>query len=78
MRMNTITLPKNKYMQILNTQEKIRGDLARLEKVVSFIAQDELSPKYIAKLSKIEKGLSLGNGIKLKNRSEVKSFFSSL
>jgi hypothetical protein len=76
--MNTITLPKNQYMQLLSTQEKLRGDLTRLEKIVSFFTQDELSPKYIAKLSRIEKGLSLGRGVKFKNKSEVKEFFNSL
>jgi hypothetical protein len=76
--MNTITLPKNQYMQILNTQEKLRGDLTRLQKIVSYISQDEVSEEYITRLSKIEKGLSLGRGIKFKNKSGVKKFFNSL
>lgn len=76
--MNIVTLPKNKYMQILNTQEKLRGDLTRLQKIVSYIAQDELSSEYITKLSKIEKGLSAGNGIKFKNKNEIKKFFRLL
>ena len=76
--MNTVTLPKNQYMQILNTQEKLRGDLTRLQTIVSYIAQDELTPKYIKRLSKIEKGLSFGKGIKFKNKSEIKKFFRSL
>mgnify|MGYP003394691023 CR=1 FL=1 len=76
--MNTITLPKNKYVQILNTQEKLQSDLIRLQKIVFRVAQDEISPKYIAKLSKIENGLSLGKGLKFKNKNEVKSFFGSL
>ena len=76
--MNTVTLPKNQYMQILNTQEKLRGDLTRLQTIVSYIAQDEVTPQYIKRLSKIERGLSLGKGTKFKNRSEVKKFFHSL
>jgi hypothetical protein len=76
--MNTIILPRNKYIQILNTQEKLRGDLTRLQKIVSYIAQDEVSPEYIARLTKIEKGLAAGRGIKLKNKSEIKKFFRSL
>ena len=47
-------------MQILNTQEKLRGDLTRLQKVVSYLSQDEVTPEYINRLSKIEKGLSMG------------------
>ena len=76
--MNIVTLPKNKYMQILNTQEKLRGDLTRLQKIVSYIAQDEINPLYMTRLSKIEKGLSAGKGLKFKNKAEVKSFFRSL
>lgn len=76
--MNTVTLSKNKYMQILDTQEKLRGDLMRLQKIVSHIAQDEVSSEYLTKLSKIEKGLSEGKGIEFKNRSEIKKFFLSL
>ncbi len=76
--MNTITLPKNKYMQILNTQEKLQGDLTRLQKIVSYIAQDEINPGYMTKLYKIEKGLSAGKGIKFKNKREIKKFFHSL
>ncbi len=76
--MNTITLPKNQYVQILSTQEKLRNDLTRLEKIVSFIAQDEVDQAYITRLSKIEKGLSLGKGIKFKNKSVIKKFFNSL
>lgn len=76
--MNTITLPKNQYAQILDTQEKLKSGLARLEKIVSFVAQDELNSEYIRKLSNIEKGLSLGGGVKFKNKGQIKKFFSSL
>ena len=65
-------------MEILDTQEKLRDDLTHLQKIVSYIAQDEVSPIYMAKLSKIEKGLSAGKGIRFKNKSEVKKFFRSL
>ena len=65
--MNTVTLPKNQYMRILDTQEKFRDDLTRLQKIVSTIAQDEVSSLYMTRLSKIEKGLSAGKGVKFKN-----------
>lgn len=76
--MNTITLPRSRYMEILDTQEKFRSDLERLQNVVSYIAQDEVSPAYITKLYKIEKGLSAGKGIKFKNKGEINKFFKSL
>jgi len=52
--------------------------LIRLQKIVSYIAQDEVNSEYIKRLFKIEKGLSVGKGIKFKNKSEVKKFFCSL
>lgn len=76
--MSTVTLPKNQYMRILDTQEELREDLTRLQKIVSYISQDEISSEYTKRLSKIEKGLSMGKGAKFKNKSEVKKFFSSL
>ncbi|MEK7569080.1 MAG: hypothetical protein AAB497_03125 [Patescibacteria group bacterium] len=62
----------------MDTQEKLRGDLSRLQKIVFHIAQDEVNPKYATKLSKIEKGLSAGKGTNFKNKSEIKKFFRSL
>ncbi len=76
--MNTVTLPKNQYMQILSTQDKFQVDLSRLERMVSYMVQDEVSPVYMTRLSKIEKGLSAGKGVKFKNKSELKKFFRSL
>lgn len=76
--MNLVTLPRNKYIQILDTQEKLRGDLTRLQKIVSFIVQDEVNTEYLKRISKIEKGLSEGKGVKFKNKTEVKKFFHSL
>ena len=76
--MNTVTLPKYQYTRILETQEKLQGDLTRLQKIVSYMTQDEVSPEYSKKISKIEKGLFAGKGIKFKNKSEVKKFFKAL
>lgn len=76
--MNTVTIPKNKYVEILNTQEKLRTDLSHLQKVVSSLVEDEVSSEYIVKLSKIEQGLSLGRSIKLKTKSDIKKFFISI
>jgi len=76
--MDNVTLPKDKYIQILNTQKKLCGDLIRLQKIVSYMAQDEVSDIYITRLSKIEKGLSAGKGLKFKSTNEIKKFFGSL
>jgi len=76
--MNTVTLPKTKYLQILDTQEKLRDDLINLRKIVFHLAQDEISLKYAKRLSNIEKRLSFGKGLSFKNKSEIKRFFQSL
>ena len=76
--MNTVTLPKNEYMQILETQEKLKEDLARLENAVSFIAQDEVSPTYLKRLEKISRGLDVGKGKRFSSVSAVRKYFKSL
>jgi len=76
--MNVVTLPRSEYMQILSTQEKLRGDLTRLQKIVSYIAQDEVNSEYLIRLSRIEKGLAAGKGTKFKSTNEIKKFFRSL
>jgi hypothetical protein len=76
--MNTVTLPRNKYIKILETQEELRGDVFRLKEIVSYIAQDEISPTYARKLSKIEKSLSAGGGARFGGTRGVKKFFREL
>ncbi|MBI3459154.1 hypothetical protein HY061_02740 [Candidatus Azambacteria bacterium] len=65
-------------MRIVNTQEKLRGDLARLQKIVSYITQDEVNDLYITRLKKIEKGLSTDKCIKFKTTNEIRKFFRTL
>ena len=76
--MNMVTLPRIKYMQILDTQEKLRGDLTHLQQIVSYIARDEINPEYQKRISKIEKELSAGKGVRFKNKNDIKKFFRSL
>ncbi len=77
-RMNTVTLPKSEYMKILETQENLEHGLARLEKFIFQIAQDEVNPTYKSRLTKIENQTVSGKTKKLKNKSEVRAFFASL
>jgi hypothetical protein len=76
--MTTITIPIKEYKQSIEIQKSILSRLDSLQKVIVENSKDEVSSLYIKRLSKIEKGLSSGRGIKLKNKSEVKKFFNSL
>ena len=77
--MNTITIPIKEYRESIQLQKTILSRLDSLQKIVySSIAEDEVSPKYLAKLAKIEKGLDAGKGTRFKNISEVRKYFRSL
>jgi len=76
--MTTITIPIKEYKQSIEIQKSILSRLDLLQKVIFENSKDEVSSLYIERLTKIEKDLSLGKSIKLKNKSEVKKFFNSL
>ena len=76
--MNTITIPVKEYKQSIQMQKSILSRLDLLQKFIFESSKDEINPEYMEKLAKIEKGLSAGKGIKLKNKSEIKKFFLSL
>jgi hypothetical protein len=76
--MTTITIPIKEYKQSIEIQKSILSRLDFLQKVVFENSKDELSLLYIKRLTKIEKGLEAGKGIKLKNKNEVKKFLYSL
>lgn len=76
--MATITIPIKEYKQSIEIQKSILSRLDFLQKVIFENSKDEVSQKYIERLTKIEKGLVEGKSIKLKNKNEVKKFFHSL
>lgn len=78
MDMTMITIPIKEYKESIAIQKNILSRLDFLQKVIFENSKDEVSPLYIERLTKIEKGLGTGKGIKLKNKSEVKKFLNSL
>lgn len=76
--MTTITIPIKEYKESIEIQKSILSRLDFLQKVIFENSKDEVGPLYKERLTKIEEGLAVGKGIKLKNKSEVKKFFSSL
>ena len=76
--MTTITIPIKEYKQSIQLQKSILSRLDVLQKVVLENSRDEINPAYMERLAKIEKGLSAGNGMRLKNKSGIKKFFRSL
>lgn len=76
--MDTVTIPIKEYRESVQLQKTILSRIDLLQNFVYSITEDEITPEYMAKLTKIQKGIDAGKGIKLKNKSEIKKFFRSL
>ena len=76
--MNTITLPKNKYLEILEKQEQLQSNFKVLQNFVFEIAQDEVNEKYLSKLSKIENQISSGQKRTFRDKKDLTSFLKNL
>ena len=49
-----------------------------VEKLISDIARDEITPEYQAKLNKISKSVDSGKGMIFRSPSQIKKFFKNL
>lgn len=76
--MNTITLPKSTYSEILKRQARVEVAIAKLYERVEELDQDELKPNVVARIERRSKALDAGKGIKLKNIKEYRAFVRSL
>ena len=76
--MNTITLPRNTYSEILKRQARVETALSKLQEQVAELNQDELKPNVIARINRRSKALDAGKGIKLKNIKEYRAYIRSL
>ena len=76
--MTTIIIPIKEYKESIQIQKSILSRLDFLQKVVFENSKDEISSEYITRLTKIEKGLSAGKGVVLRNKSEIRKYFRSL
>jgi len=76
--MNTITLPRNIYSEILKRQARVESAVAKLQETVEEIAYDEIKPSVLKRLEKQSRLLDEGKGIKLKNMKEYRAYIRSL
>ena len=76
--MNTITLPRNTYSEILKRQARVEIALAKLQETVEEIAYDEIKPSVLKRLEKQSRLLDAGKGVKFKNMKELRAYVRSL
>ena len=76
--MNTIALPRSTYSEILKRQARADVAIAKLQKVVEELSQDELKPRVAARIERHSRLLDAGKGIKLKNMKEYRAYVRSL
>ena len=60
--MNTITLPRNTYSEILKRQARVESAVAKLQETVEEIAYDEIRPNVLKRLEKQSRLLDEGKG----------------
>ena len=77
--MNTMTIPKTEYRDIIKRQEIIEHQVNILRAIVSReLLENHISDAYKKKLDILSKDIQDGKCIKFKNRAGVKKYFKSL
>lgn len=76
--MTTVTIPKNEYLKIVETQEKLREKLDLLQKMFEEEIQEEIRPEYAKKLDRISADLDKGRGVRFLNAREAKKYLRNL
>ena len=76
--MDTITLPRNTYSEILKRQARVETALSKLQEQFAELNQDELEPNVIARIDRRSKAMDAGKGKSFKTMREVRAYFRSL
>lgn len=76
--MNTITLPKSTYSEILKRQARVEIAVAKLYQRVEELNEDELKPHVAARIERRSKAMDAGKGKSFKTIREVRAYFRSL
>ena len=76
--MNTITLPRNTYSEILKRQARVESAVAKLQETVEEIAYDEIRPNVLKRLEKQSGLRDEGKGKHYKSIKEVREYMRSL
>lgn len=76
--MNTITLPKSTYSEILKRQARVEVAIAKLYERVDELDQDELKPNVVARIERRSKALDAGKGKRFNTMREIRSYLRAL
>lgn len=76
--MNTITLPKSTYSEILKRQARVEAAVAKLYQRVDMLDEEEIKPSVLKRLEKQSRLLDAGKGKSFKNIKEVRAYMRSL
>lgn len=76
--MDTIALPRSTYSEILKRQERADMAIAKLQKAVEELSDDELKPNVIARIGRRSKAMDAGKGKRFNTMREVRSYLRAL
>lgn len=76
--MNTITIPRNTYEKIIETQKKLLFQVDILQKCIIEANKEELGLPVIRRLEKISRNMDSGNGKRFRSASSVATYFNTL
>ena len=78
MHMNTVSIPRIEYQNILKTQKELRSKVAVIENIISDSLLDEVSQKYAKKLERISSEMDKGKGVRFSSVREMKRYLRAL
>ncbi|MFA5830763.1 MAG: hypothetical protein WC878_02935 [Candidatus Paceibacterota bacterium] len=73
--MNTIAIPINEYKNLIKSQDELRKRVLRVEEMLRYSNQDEVTPQYAKKLARLSKEMDEGKGVHFKSFSEMEEYF---
>lgn len=76
--MNTITIPKNTYEKIIETQKKLLFQVDILQKYILEANKEELGLPVIRRLEKISRNIDNGKGKRFRSASSVAAYLNTL
>lgn len=73
--MNTIAIPVNEYKNLIKNQDELRKRVLRVEEILRYSNQDEVTPQYAKKIARLSKEMDEGKGVYFKGVSEMEEYF---
>ena len=76
--MNIITVPKNEYDSLIKSNKEMVRRIRTIEILINDMAQDEITPKYHARLNKISRSIDLDDSKVFRSARQITGFFKNL